>query len=232
MTLRSLLAAAVIGVGTTALSAQDLSTILQRVPASANVVAALDITGLIQSDLGSSEGWSQKRTLDYYSGKVPFPPTSKFLVSAAEFNPVARRANWQISLMNFSDKVDPYVVAKKEGSEVTWIDQLSVVPSRRNAYFVEFDRYNYGTYSPANRQQATRWVQFAKSNGKTAVSQYLIDNVQRGSGFGQFTTVMDLSNFLEKAEVLTKLRLSSTCTEHKVDVEALAGCIASIKGLR
>jgi hypothetical protein len=232
MTLRSLLAAAVIGVGTTALSAQDISTLLQRVPASANVVAFLDISGLIQSDLGSREGWSQKRTMDYYSGKVPFPPTSKFLVSAAEFNPVARRSNWQISLMNFEDKVDPYVVAKKEGSEVTWIEQLSVIPSRRNAYFVEFDRYNYGTYSPANRQQATRWVQFAKSNSKPTVSQYLVDNVQRGSGFGQFTTVMDLTNFLDKAEVLTRLRLSKTCTDNKVDVEALARVISGIKGLR
>jgi len=233
MRIRRTLFALLLGLGVAApLSAQDIATMLQRVPASANVVATLDITGLIQSDIGASEGWSQKRTMDYYAGRVPFPPTAKMLVSATEFNPIERRATWQISIMNFGDKVDPYVVAKKEGSEVTWIDGLSVVPSRRNAYFVEFDRWNFGTYSPANRQQFARWVEFAKANKSAQISPYLINTAQKGSGFGQFNIVMDLSNLLDKTEVRARLDKSKVFTEAKADADAWSKFISEIKGLR
>src|SRR4051794_29054472 len=109
MTTRMLFLIAACSLAAVPLRAQDPGTMLQRVPASANVVASIDITGLMQSELGTREGWLQKRNMDYYAGGVPFPPTAKYLVSAGEFNPAERRCAWQIALMNFSDKVDPYV---------------------------------------------------------------------------------------------------------------------------
>jgi hypothetical protein len=215
--------------------AQDPATMLARVPDSANVVATIDVNGLMQSDLGTREGWAQKRNMDYLAGVVPFPPSMKFVVSACAFNPVNHNSDWQIALATFANPVDPYVIAKKEGSEVEWIDEQFVIPSRRNAYFLQLDRFNYGVYTPANRQHFSKWVSFVKATKNstdTKISPYLVNTVQAGAAFGQVSIVMDLANFLNKTEVQKRLAQSKAVEEAKPDVTALANFITGIKGLR
>jgi hypothetical protein len=214
------------------LLAQDLTTTLQRVPESANMLVVVDMTRLMQSNLAAKEGWTQQRSLDYLSGKTAFPPSTKSIVTAAQFNPALHQYDWQIGLLQFQDPVDPYVVAKREGSDVEFINGKAIVASRRNSYFLQFDRYNFGMYVPAHRQNFTRWVDFAKDNTTTKVSQYLIDSVQAGGAMGQFSVAMDLKNSFNKNAVRQRLGLSKAMTNSKADMDAWTRFIMGTRGLR
>lgn len=214
------------------ISAQDINKLLQRVPASANLLTIIDSSALMKTPKAQAEGWSQKRNLDYLSGKTPFPPAITFAVIAAEVDTVERRNNWQISLLQFPDKVYEDKLAQREGSNVELIENLYVIPSRRNMYFVQFDRENYGIFTPANRQKMINWVKFAKNNSDSKFNPYLIDAVSRGGANGQLNIAMDLSNSLDRVEIINRLQASKLIMDSGVDRKQLTDLIAGIKGLR
>lgn len=187
-------------------SGQDISKLLQRIPANANVLTVIDAKALMNSQRAATDGWSQKRQLDYQSGKIPFPPGLNFCVVASEYSPAQHANLWQVSLLEFPGKVYEDKVAKLEGSEVELIDNSYVVPSRRNMYYVQFERESWGIYSPANRQQMMRWMKYAKTNTNGSVNDYLSNAVLAGGAKGQVTIAVDLRDTLDRVEILKRLQ--------------------------
>lgn len=215
----------------TPLAAQDLNKLLNRVPSNANVLTVIDTKALMNSPRAAAEGWSQKRNLDYQSGKVPFPPALKFAVIASEYVPTEHRNAWQVTLLEYPDKVYEDKVAKMEGSEVELIDNQYVVPSRRNMYYVQFERESWGIYSPANRQQMMRWLQYAKTNTTNSVNNYLNTAMMEGGSKGQINIAMDLTNTLDRAEILNRLQQSKVLDQN-IDRVKWTGFIKDIRGIR
>lgn len=214
-----------------ALWAQDFNTLIQKVMDSPNVVTMIDMAGLKKSNLARSEGWDQKQALDYYSGRMSFPPTANLMVLAAHFNPMARQKDWNVGLAEFSNPIDMYAVAKKEGSEVDWIEKVPTVPSRRNAYFMQFEKNLVGMFSPANRQQAARWVREVKENKSSSVPKYLTNAVNQGGAFGQVVIAFDMANLVTNVEARTRLFNSKVMTDAKADLDAWTKFVANIQGL-
>lgn len=214
------------------LQAQDLSKILARVPEGANVLTVVDTKGLMKTQKANMEGWAQSRNLDYLSGKLAFPPSATFVVVAADYNPIEQRNDWQIGLFEFPGKVYEDQIAKREGSGVELIENLYVIPSRRNMYFVQFDRENYGIFAPANRAKMINWVQYAKSNTTNKVSDYLTNAVINGGSNGQINIAIQLKNSLDRVEVTKRLQASKAVTDSGADRVKLADLIVGIQGLR
>ncbi|HMP18417.1 MAG TPA: hypothetical protein PKD72_15435 [Gemmatales bacterium] len=216
----------------TRLQAQDLSKVLAQVPESANVLTVIDTRSLLQTPKANKEGWKERRNLDYLAGKVAFPPNASFVVVASDYNFAERRNDWQIGLFDFPSKIYEDRIAQREGSNVELIENLYVIPSRRNMYFVQFERERYATYSPANRQKLTNWIRFAKSNKESKVNPYLADAVIRGGQDGQINVAVDLQQTLDRVEVIRRLQASKTVTDAGVDRTQLSNLIMSIRGIR
>lgn len=210
---------------------QDLTKLLQRIPGNANVLTVIDTKALMNSQRSLTDGWTQKRSLDYQSGKLPFPPGMNFAVIASEYIPAEHRNAWQVTLLEFPGKVYEDKVAKMEGSDVELVENLYVIPSRRNMYFVQFERESWGIFAPANRQQMMRWIKFAKSNTTNAVSQYLTNAVIDGGSTGQINIAMDLTDTLDRAEILNRLQQSKVM-DKDIDRVKWTNFIKGIKGLR
>lgn len=213
-------------------TAQDVNKLLQRVPETANVLAVIDLKNLTNSGKAQAEGWKQKRNLDYLSGKVPFPPGANFMVVGTEFNHAEGRKEWQVSLLEFPDKVYEDKLAKREGSNVELIDNLYVIPSRRNAYFVQFARESYAVVSPANRQKTMRWINYAKNNTTNKVNPYLVEAVQQGGGSGQINIAADLHDTVDRVEMVHRLQRSKVMSEAKVDNKQWAEFLMGLRGIR
>jgi hypothetical protein len=211
---------------------QDVNKLLQRMPETANVLAVIDLKNLTNTSRASTEGWKQKRNLDYLSGKVPFPPGANFLIVGTEFNHAEGRKDWQVSLLEFPDKVYEDKLAKREGSDVELIDNLYVIPSRRNAYFVQFARESYAVVSPANRQKTARWISYAKTNTSNKVNPYLVDAVQQGGDAGQINIAADLHDTVNRVELIQRLQRSKVMTDANVDRTKWSDFLMGLKGLR
>ncbi len=214
------------------LHAQDLSKILTKVPEHANVLTVIDTKALMKSQKANAEGWAQKRNLDYLSGNLAFPPSATFVVVAADYNPIEQRNDWQVGLFEFPGKVYEDKIAQREGSDVELIENLYVIPSRRNMYFVQFDRENYGIFSPAHRPKMINWVKFAKSNTNNKVSDYLTNSVTDGGANGQINIALDMHNLLNPVEVTKRLQASKVVTDAGADRIKLTNLIVGIRGLR
>jgi len=214
------------------LYAQDISKLLTRMPEHANVLTVIDTKALMKSQKANVEGWAQKRNLDYLSGNLAFPPSATFVVVAADYNPIERRNDWQVGLFEFPGKVYEDKIAQREGSDVELIENLYVIPSRRNMYFVQFDRENYGIFSPAHRPKMINWVKFAKTNTNNKVSDYLTNAVIDGGANGQINIAFDMHNLLNPVEVTKRLQDSKVVTDAGADRIKLTNLIVGIKGLR
>ena len=111
-------------------AAQDINTLLQRVPDSANMLVVVDVNSLNQTNLAAKEGWVQQRNLDYLSGKTSFPPSVKSVVVGSHLNLASHQPEWKIGLMQFANPVDPYVLAKREAQSALKHVYPPTVPSR------------------------------------------------------------------------------------------------------
>lgn len=211
---------------------QDISSLLQRIPDSANVLAMINTKALMNTPKANAEGWASKRHLDYLSGRVPFPPASNFTLAAGEFSPADGRYNWQVALVEFPGDVFEDKIAKNEGSDVELVENLYVIPSRRNMYIVQFDRQHYSSYSPANRQKMMKWVSYAKSNTVNKVSPYLSDAIINGSGTGLINVALDLTNTLDRVELTKRLQASKVLADANADRKQWADFIYGIRGVR
>lgn len=211
---------------------QDMSTLLQRIPDSANVLAMINTKALMNTPRANAEGWASKRHLDYLSGRMPFPPASNFTLAAGEFTPSEGRYAWQVALVEFPGDVYEDKIAKNEGSDVELVENLYVIPSRRNMYLVQFDRQHYASFSPANRQKMMKWVSFAKNNTVNKVSPYLTDAITTGNGQGLVTVALDLSNTLDRVELTKRLQSSKVMSGNKVDIKQWSDFLYNIRGIR
>ncbi len=210
---------------------QDLTKLLQRIPGNANVLTVIDAKALMNSQRAATDGWSAKRSLEYQSGQLPFPPGLNFCVIASEYLPIEQRNAWQVSLLEFPGKVYEDKVAKSEGSDVELVENLYVIPSRRNMYLVQFERESWGIFAPANRQKMTQWIKFAKSNTANAVNQYLTNAVIDGGSNGQVNIALDLSDTLDRAEILNRLQQSKVLDKN-IDRVKWTNFIKGIRGMR
>lgn len=214
------------------LQAQDINKTLARMPENANVLTVVNTRGLMNSQKARTEGWAQSLNLDYLSGKMAFPPSVTFIVVAADYNASERRNDWQVGLFEFPGQVQQDQVAARVGSNVEIVENLAVIPSRRNIYFVRFDRENFATFMPANRNKLVNWIKHARTNTTNKVNNYLTDAVVRGGADGQVNIAMDLTNALDRVEITTRLQASKAVTDAGVDRLKLTNLIASIRGFR
>lgn len=214
------------------LQAQDINKTLARMPENANVLAVVNTRGLMNSQKARTEGWAQSLNLDYLSGKMAFPPSVTFIVVAADYNAAERRNDWQVGLFEFPGQVHQDQIANRVGSNVEIVENLAVIPSRRNIYFVRFDRENFATFMPANRPKLVNWIKHARTNTTNKVNSYLTDAVIRGGADGQINIAMDLHNAMDRVEITTRLQASKAVTDAGVDRVKLTNLIASIRGFR
>jgi len=213
-------------------SAQDLNKLLNRMPETTNTLTVIDIKGLMNTPKAAAEGWAQKRNMDYLSGRAPFPPGSNFCVVGSEFAHTEGRNNWQIALLEFPNDVYEDKLAKKEGSDVELIENQYVIPSRRNAYYVQFARDSYAVVTPANRQRVSRWISYAKTNKASKVNPYLVDAVQNGGAAGQINIAVDLSDTVNRVETLHRLQRSKMMTDANIDRQKWTEFLVGLRGVR
>jgi len=202
---------------------QDL---LRRLPNNTNVLAVADVTGLRKA-LGVAPG-TRLASADLPS----MPATAKRVVIGANIDLSQRRHLWSVAVCQLERRISMQDIAKTEKEPVDQLADHDVVPSARDAYFIELGPDLIACRTPANRQEVKRWLSYQKRNPLPAIPDYLL---QAPNPAERAVVVMavELADSFERHAVRRGLDLSQVlASKQGVDFDGVAKVIVGARGAR
>jgi hypothetical protein len=149
---------------------------LRRLPDTTNVLIVADVPALKKAI-----GVAPDRSL--IAGEVTtVPPLAERFVLGSQIDLSERKHLWSIAMAQLAGKMTIQDVAKAENEEVDNFAGYSIVPTPRNAYFVEIEKNVLAVRTPADRQQLKQWLTHQKTNPVASLRPYLlkVGNPERG----------------------------------------------------
>ena len=200
------------------------------VPSSANAVALVDVKRLFDSPLAAKEGWKEKYDRAFASGLCAIPPFTDRMVLAAEIDYEHMQPRWELAVADLADSRTAAMIARTSKGVLDPIGNLPAVAIRDDSYVVELDAKRLGAMAPANRQAVARWLREIQSRTSPALSAYLKGSLV-ASDTSQIVIAFDLEEAVPPEVIRAKLAASESLAAKKVDIEAAAKALASVRGL-
>jgi hypothetical protein len=201
---------------------QDL---LRRLPDSTNVVVVADVPAL-RKTLGLAPG---SAVLQSDVSSVPIAANT--FVMGAHVDLSEHRHVWSIAMCQHPRKMTIEDIAKLEDNPAEEVAGFRVVPSIRNAYFIELAPDMLGVGSPANRQQLKRWLTYQKSNQVAALSPYLAQAADL-SDAAVVVMAVDLADSVDASAIHRGLNGSQVLgSRKKINYAAVEKTLVRVKGL-
>lgn len=213
-------------------ASKEFEDMLSRVPPGANALMLLDVDGLLATPIGKKRKWADKLSNAYVDQGIAIPPASKRVVLAAELNPSnGLETVWESGVLDLS--VDPSLtaIARAVSGTIEDIDKRKVVLTRRSRAVAHLGKGRLGVMSMQNRQQVVRWLRRAMSPSGRTLSPFLQQAVGNFEPGAQILVAIDLQDAVVEAEARDKLSDSEAVEGKKVNLDAVAHCLASLKGV-
>jgi hypothetical protein len=217
---------------TSARAADPIDDLIAKVPDQANALVAIDLKGLHASPLAQRENWGQKHQLDILSGSLPFPASAELALLASHLEPGTLRSTWTLGMVRGNQQLNLADLAKQERGETQTLADVSAVFTGKNSIFIGLDPKTLAVVSPANRQDAARWVRFAQKNTTPAVSSYLQQGIADLKSGYHIVVALDLGDAVDLALTKRFISQSPLVKGKKVDQDALARVLAGARGIR
>jgi hypothetical protein len=204
-----------------------------RVPQSANALVLLNVKEIFQSPKAAAEGWKGKFDKAFDAGLARIPPGTERYVIASEIDFEFMKPIWEAAVIDFAEAPSLEQIAK---ARLGTPDKLGDVPAfvlPTDAYVLQLGPKTFGAISPANRQQATRWVRQMEGEKSSKLSEYL----RKGAAYSDSTgteviMVLDLDGVFPPERVLKYLKTKKALDAFPGDRVDLAKLVASMDGIR
>jgi hypothetical protein len=219
-------AAALFALNGPARAVDKFDNLLRNLPAAVNSVVIADVGLLYGSPLGTREKWAATSALGFPAGIQQVALAAKL-----DFDTL-HVIGHEYGVAYLKVRLTMEDLAAREQGAVDTIGGLPAVLSPRNAYFIDFRPWTVGYMAPANRQDASQWVRFARDNPRPVLSPFLSQSMANTDRNTQFVMAFDLADCVNSQICRTRLAQMKSVAEKKPDVEALAQLIASVQGLR
>lgn len=204
-----------------------------RVPNTANALVLLNVEKILQSPKAVAEGWKEKFDKAFEAGLTRMPPKTVRFVIASQIDFESMKPRWEAAVADFAAVPSMEVIANaREGTQ----DKIGAVPAivlPTDAFVLHLAEKTLGAISPANRQEATRWIRQLSDPQSAKLSQYL----QKGASYSdtagtEIIMVLDLDGVFPPDRVLKYLKGKKALDASAGDRDELAKLIADMQGLR
>jgi len=197
---------------------------LRRLPDSTNAVVVVDVAGL-----RTALGGPAKTNED--TGILSFAATANKFVLGAELDLAQRRNLWSIGIARLRGKISIQNVAQAENEPVEEFAGHTIVPTPRNAYFVDLGPSLLASYSPASRQMLKTWLGSEKSKQLVTLPPYILSALQPEEP-ALVIIAIDLSDSMEPTAIHRGLNASEVMASlKKPDYDKTAKTLEKIKSL-
>jgi hypothetical protein len=197
---------------------------LRRLPDSTNVVVVVDVASL-RTALGGTAKASEEANI------TSFAATANKLVLGAELDLAQRRLLWSIGIARLGRHISIQNVAQAENEPVEEFAGHSIVPTPRNAYFVDLGNNLLGSYSPASRQMLKAWLGQEKTKQLVTLPPYILSALQPEEP-ALVVIAIDLSDSMDPTAIHRGLNASEVMSSlKKPDYDKTAKTLEKIKSL-
>jgi hypothetical protein len=206
--------------------AEDLSTMVNYVPREANALLVVDFKNLMASPMAEKEGWKKRVAEGTMVGLLPYPETAEYALVAEQLLPGTLQSKWELVLISTSKPYSLPDIAKSEKAEIESIGTTPACFTKRNTVILQLSPTLMGVYSPAHRQDVSRWLR--ANTGKTLVNTRLAkapDLIKNGN---HVALLFDVEDTLEASKVSKFVASEKVVKDNKLDVTQLSKVFASL----
>jgi hypothetical protein len=201
-----------------------------KVPSTANAIALLDTKRLLESPLAGREGWKDKYEQAFASGLVTIPPTMQRMILAAEVDYEYMKPRWELAVADLGESRSAAQIARLTKGTLDPMGDVAAVALRDDSYIAELGPKRLGAMAPANRQAVARWLRETQTRMAPELSSYLKGSLV-ASDQSQIVMAFDLEDAVPPDIIRAKLASSAAIADKKVDIDAAAKALSSIRGL-
>lgn len=207
--------------------------LVQHLPDDANVLILFNVDGLLASPLGVKENWSAKQQQAFASNWIIVPPGTSRFAMAAQFQLESMKPLWQAGVAELQTPPSMAKAAALHGGTVDQINQRNVAILPPDIYLVQFGQKLAGYLTPANRQDAGRWIdQVYSSSNRVPLSPYLAEGFEFADKLGTPVIVaMDLQHVFPTAFLRSRLEAAESLKGQNIDLDQLSSALASVRGM-
>ena len=215
--------------------AADFVPLLNRIPGTANALIVMDVEAIFGSDLAKREGWRKTYADRFAAAPLIIPPKTQLFVMGAELDIQSMTPRWEVASMQLSvDRTIPEI-AKQLGGATDRLSGIDTLWLRSDFCLARFGPGELAALSPANRQDASRWLSSASSVTAPLVSSYLQRASEYASRSGpEIIMAIELRDVLRPEDVraaVQRAEVLSTLSEDDV-VKALSSVEGITLGVR
>ncbi len=148
-----------------------------RIPSNSNSVVIFNVQKILNSPLGTRDGWAKDLDKAFADGVSRVPPQSEGLVLAAQMDFSFVRPIWEAAVVTVREPLSLDEIAKRRSGMVDMLEGMRAVELPNDTYVIQLGSDTVGAMGPANRQMVLQWLREMKSGAN--ISPYL----QKAAGY-------------------------------------------------
>jgi hypothetical protein len=210
--------------------ADEFDALLRRVPQDANAIVALNVEAIFDSPLAKSEGWKEQYADKYAAMPLILPPSAKRFVLASELDIATMTPEWEVASMELAEAHSAKDIQTFAGGILDTLSDTKVVWPKSGTCIAKFSDHEFGIFSPADRQEAARWIDRSNQREQHVLSPYLSQAIKYAEGAGpEIVMALDLKHVLRPAEIRAAIQRSEFLQD--LDEDELTSLMSSLRGV-
>ncbi|MCS7465102.1 hypothetical protein NZK35_00260 [Stieleria sp. ICT_E10.1] len=204
-----------------------------RVPTDANTLVMINADKMFGSAVADRERWSARRKAAYDAGLTALPPDAKEVLLAGRSDLEFGKSIWEMALVRLQGKRSVSTVAQRFGGAMDNLEGRTAAKLPNDRYIIQLSDDLLGTYTPANRQDVSRWLRKTDTTTSDAeYSPYLAQAFKYATEVGTpVIMAMDVADTLSAELVKSRLEAFEPLKESGVDLGELTKLITGVKGI-
>ena len=209
-------------------AAERVSDLLGWLPARTNLALFVDADKLRKSDLGKKNKWATGKEIT--AGVKTLPPGITHLIVAAEVAPGVG-VNWEVFVAGLKKAASDDDLLAGTGGKKDRLAERNVVLTPRHGFAVNLAPGVTGSYQPANRQEASRWLRSATGKVPAGLSPYVKQAAATVSADAPIVLALDTTDMFDPTVVQGKLKASALFKGKDALVEPVAKLFGGMRGM-
>ncbi|WP_182866485.1 hypothetical protein [Stieleria mannarensis] len=204
-----------------------------RVPTDANMLVMINAEKLFGSSVADRERWNERRQAAYDAGLSALPPDAKEVLLAGRNDHEFGESLWEMALVRLEGERSVSTVAQRFGGTMDNLEGRTAVKLPNDRYVVQLSKDLLGTYTPANRQDVSRWLRKTDTVSTDAeYSPYLAQAFKYATEVGTpVIMAMDVKDTLSPAEIRNRLSNYEELLGADVNLDELTELLSGVRGI-
>jgi hypothetical protein len=152
-----------------------------RIPLDANTVVLINAEKMFGSEISDKDRWAERRQAAYDAGILALPPDATEVVMSGRLDHEFGESVWELAMVKLNADRNVTTVAARYGGTVDDIVGRSAARLPNDKYVVQLMGNLLASYTPANRQDVSRWLRSTDTGSKKYLQPYL----ERAFGYAE-----------------------------------------------